>query len=114
MQYLKHFCVKYHRKFTNHSLEKLYPWSLASTVPVRGLERVCPRKVCPWPRIFFESLASKVVSSTPPTGYEYTLALPAPRISQIFQSAEIPQQKLLEILIEFLDGAGVLHQNIPT
>ena len=25
------------------------PWSLASSIPVLGLERVCPRKGCPWP-----------------------------------------------------------------
>ena len=33
--------------------------SLASSIPVLGLERVCPRKGCPWPwpRIFFVSLA---------------------------------------------------------
>ena len=30
------------------------PWSLASSIPVLGLESVCPRKGCPWPwpRIF--------------------------------------------------------------
>ena len=30
------------------------PWSmaLASSIPVLGLERVCPRKSYPWPRIF--------------------------------------------------------------
>ena len=41
---------------------------LASSVPVLGLERFCPRKGCPWPRIFFVSLAlaSSLVSSTPP------------------------------------------------
>ena len=34
---------------------RLCPWSLASSIPVLGLERVCPRKGCPWPwpRIFF-------------------------------------------------------------
>ena len=34
----------------------------------RRLESVCPRKGCPWPRIFFVSLAlaSSLVSSTPP------------------------------------------------
>ena len=52
------------------------PWSLAlaSSIPVLGLESVCPRKGCPWPwpwpRIFFVSLAlalaSSLVSSTPP------------------------------------------------
>ena len=33
---------------------RLCPWSLASSIPVLGLERVCPRKGCPWPwpRIF--------------------------------------------------------------
>ena len=54
----------------------LCPWSLAlaSSIPVLGLENVCPRKGCPWPwpwpRIFFVSLAlalaSSLVSSTPP------------------------------------------------
>ena len=52
------------------------PWSLAlaSSIPVLGLESVCPRKGCPWPwpwpLIFFVSLAlalaSSLVSSTPP------------------------------------------------
>ena len=55
---------------------RLCPWSLAlaSSIPVLGLERFCPRKGCPWPwpwpRIFFVSLAlalaSSLVSSTPP------------------------------------------------
>ena len=51
---------------------RLCPWSLAlaSSTPVLGLERFCPRKGCPWPwpRIFFVSLAlaSSRVSSTPP------------------------------------------------
>ena len=51
---------------------RLCPWSLAlaSSIPVLGLESVCPRKGCPWPwawpRIFLVSLASSLVSSTPP------------------------------------------------
>ena len=51
---------------------RLCPWSLAlaSSIPVLGLERVCPRKGCswPWPRIFFVclALASSLVSSTTP------------------------------------------------
>ena len=38
---------------------RLCPWSLAlaSSIPVLGLESVCPRKGCPWPwpwpRVFF-------------------------------------------------------------
>ena len=45
-----------------------WPWpraflSLASSIPVLGLESVCSRKGCPWPRIFFVSLASSLVSS---------------------------------------------------
>ena len=44
--------------------------ALALSIPVLGLESVCPRKGCPWPwpRIFFVSLAlaSSLVSSTPP------------------------------------------------
>ena len=33
---------------------RLCPWSLslASSIPVLGLERVCPRQGCLWPRIF--------------------------------------------------------------
>ena len=33
---------------------RLCPWSLTSSIPVLGLEWVCPRKGCPWPwpRIF--------------------------------------------------------------
>ena len=47
---------------------RLCPWSLAlaSSILVLGLESVCPRKGCPWPRIFFVSLALSLVSSTPP------------------------------------------------
>ena len=55
----------------------LCPWSLAlaSSIPVLGLESVCPRKGCPWPwpRIFFVSLALSLVSSTPPLLVETSL-----------------------------------------
>ena len=39
---LKNFC-----DFGEHL--RLCPWSLASSIPVLGLESVCPRKGCPWP-----------------------------------------------------------------
>ena len=51
---------------------RLCPWpqtflSLASSIPVLGLQRVCPLKGCPWPWFFLcVSLASSLVSSTPP------------------------------------------------
>ena len=47
--------------------------ALASSIPVLGLKRVCPRKGCPWLRIFFVSLAlaSSLVSSTPPLGMRF-------------------------------------------
>ena len=51
---------------------RLCPWflTLASSIPVLGLESASPRKGCPWPwpRIFFVALAlaSSLVSSTPP------------------------------------------------
>ena len=59
----------------------LCPWSLAlaSSIPVLGLERVCPRKGCPWawPRTFFGflalALASSLVSSIPPLFNIYTV-----------------------------------------
>ena len=53
---------------------QLCPWSLALSILVLGLERVCPRKGCPrpWPRIFFVSLALALsfVSSTPPLPFK--------------------------------------------
>ena len=50
MQYLKIFALKNYGKLTDHNLEKLCPRSLAlaTTIPVLGLESVCPRKVGPW------------------------------------------------------------------
>ena len=63
---LKNFCEDLF--FGEHL--RLCPWSLAlaSSIPVLGLESVCPRKGCPWPQIFFVALAlaSSIVSSTPP------------------------------------------------
>ena len=61
---LKNFCEGLF--FGKHL--RLCPWSLAlaSSIPVLGLESVCPRKGCPWPRIFNMPLASSLVSSTPP------------------------------------------------
>ena len=73
---LKNFCEDLFFFFFLESTYALCPWSLAlaSSIPVLGLESVCPRKGCPWlwpwPRIFFVSLAlalaSSLVSSTPP------------------------------------------------
>ena len=42
--------------------------ALASSIPVLGLDRVCPPEVGSWPRIFLVSLAlaSSHVSWTPP------------------------------------------------
>ena len=74
-----HFCFpqlenawkKFWRLFLEGEHLCLCPWFLAldSSIPVLGLERVCPRKGCPWPwpRNFFVSLAlaSSLVSSTP-------------------------------------------------
>ena len=44
---------------------RLFPLSLASSIPVLGLEKVCPRKGCPWPwpQIFFVSLDLVLASS---------------------------------------------------
>ena len=66
---LKNFCEDLFFFFLESTCA-LCPWSLAlaSSIPVLGLESVCPRKGCPWPRIFFVSLAlaSSLVFSTPP------------------------------------------------
>ena len=55
---LKNFCENLFFFFLESTCA-LCPWSLAlaSSIPVLGLESVCPRKGCPWPwpwpRIFF-------------------------------------------------------------
>ena len=38
---------KFRRPFLFGERLRLCPWSLASSIPVLGLERVCPRKGCP-------------------------------------------------------------------
>ena len=45
---------KFWRPFFFGEHLRLCPWSLAlaSSIPVLGLERVCPQKGCPWPWIF--------------------------------------------------------------
>ena len=76
---------------------RLCPWSLAlaSSIPVLGLERFCPRKGCPWPwpwpRIFFVSLAlaSSLVSSTPPL------------LSDTFQSKSRPSIAIRLLLLGY-------------
>ena len=60
------FLILEQRSFFFEITSALSPWSLASSFPVLGLERVGPRKGCSWPQIFFVSLASSFVSSTPP------------------------------------------------
>ena len=56
--------------FVEHLRLCLWSLALAPSISVLGLERVCPRKGCPWPwpRNFFVSLAlaSSLVSLTPP------------------------------------------------
>ena len=50
----------------------LCPWCLASNILALGPDRVCSRKVCPWPRGFLVSLSSSLVSSTPPLAVNHT------------------------------------------
>ena len=78
---LKNFCADlffFFLESTRACVLGPWPWpraflSLASSIPVLGLESVCPRKGCPWPwpRIFFVflALASSLVSSTPPLSF---------------------------------------------
>ena len=74
---------------------RLCLWSLAlalaSSIPVLGLESVCPRKGCPWPwpRIFFVSLAlaSSLVSSTPPLLNIYIRQLLPNFLGKTFQTS---------------------------
>ena len=66
---------------------RLCPWSLAltSSIPVLGLERVCPRKGCPWPwpRIFYVSLAlaSSLVSLALASGLVYDCMISLHRVT---------------------------------
>ena len=69
---LNTFALEIIENLTIIIFRKIVSLVLASTIPVLGLEKACPRKVCPWPwnRIFFDSLAlvlaSNLVSSIPP------------------------------------------------
>ena len=57
----------------------LCPWSLALSIPVLGLESVCPRKGCPWARIFCVlglGLEPWVLDSTSDALYGYATMLP--------------------------------------
>ena len=71
---LKNFCEDL---FFSRRALALVSLALASSIPVFGLESVCPRKGCPWPRIFFVSLAlaSSLVSSTSPLLLGFNLFL---------------------------------------
>ena len=101
---------------------RLCPWSLAlaSSVPVLGLERFCPRKGCPWPwpwpRIFFVSLAlalaSSLVSSTPPlavtAGVKQRFLPKFEDLDLLLASAFHPQFKLH--WIKWLCDVGIVEQ----
>ena len=52
--------------FLEHLRLCLWFLALASSIPILGLERVCPRKGCPspWPRIFFVFLALALFKTT--------------------------------------------------
>ena len=96
---LKNFCEDLFFFFFLESTCALCPWSLAlaSSIPVLGLESVCPRKGCPWPwpwpRIFFVSLAlalaSSLVSSTPPLG-----TTPRKNYLKTFQNSQDNNERL--------------------
>ena len=62
----KRFFLEIARKIFAKTFFFFFWRALALVSLVLGLESVCPRKGCPWPRIFFVSLASSLVSSTPP------------------------------------------------
>ena len=60
---VRYFCAKtFFLEGRALALCFLGPWPLAFP----GLDRVCPRKVGPWPRINFVSLASSLVFAIPP------------------------------------------------
>ena len=70
---LKNFCKDLFFFFFGRALA-LVALALASSIPVLGLESVCPRKGCPWPwpRIFFCVLGLEpcVLDSTSDTKHE--------------------------------------------
>ena len=85
---------------------RLCPWSLAlaSSIPVLGLESVCPRKGCPWPWIFFVSLAlaSSLVSSTPPL--VVTTKQNKPELKVSIDNNSIKQSHHIKYLRVLIDG----------
>ena len=75
--------------------------ALASSIPVLGLERFCPRKGCPWPwpRIFFVflALASSLVSSTPPMVCDFNCHLTLSNQNQIFLHTRITLKDVMRL-----------------
>ena len=76
--------------------------ALASSIPVLGLESVCPRKGCPWPRIFFVSLASSLVSSTPPLASRPLFSTYMEKFILGVQSTLSKYNRLTQILVVLL------------
>ena len=84
---------------------RLCPWSLASSIPVLGLESVCPRKggPWPWPRIFFVSLAlaSSLVSSTPPLHSIYRHIFFTDSLLKLQQSCNTLEFIIFQVILLF-------------
>ena len=78
----------------------LCPWSLASSIPFLGPEKVSPRKGCswPWPRIVFVSLASSLVFSTPPMSFWfrcYNIIILLHVLWNIIKLLQVPRDNIL-------------------
>ena len=77
--------------------------ALASSIPVLGLERVCPRKGCPWPwpwpRIFFCVLGLGLVSSTSPLPWTRLSISPAFWVESCNAQTKIKLNWVLTILL---------------
>ena len=86
---------------------RLCPWSLASNIPVLGLESVCPRKGCPWPWIFFVSLATSLVYATPPLFISQQWVL-----GQVFVA--LKELKKMQIFITKVAKSCIYSQTLKT
>ena len=78
------------------------PVSLTASILVLGLERVCL-----WPRIFFVSLASSLISSTP----TLTITLKFEQLTKLFEQKNKPSLQFWPIQVSILVHSIIGNNN---
>ena len=103
---LKNFCEDFFFFWRALALVSFWSLALASSIPVLGLESVCPRKGCPWPwpRIFFcvlgLGLEPCVLDSTSECYCMFILLQGRQRSTLVVFESELPSASCLPHAVE--------------